>query len=48
MGNGPTNGEQNPDEEYTNDEFFEKNSLLNRTKSTNGLIFFAGTDKARV
>jgi hypothetical protein len=48
MGNGPTNGEQNSNEEYTNEEFFEKNSLLNQTKNTNGLIFFAGTDKARV
>ena len=40
MGNGPTNGETNPDEEYYQ---------TNRTKRNgNGLIFYAGTDKARV
>jgi hypothetical protein len=38
MGNSPTNGE------YSEEDFYDKT----RIKNGNGLIFFAGTDKARV
>ncbi len=50
MGNGPHTGEKTPDEE--NDDGILKKTLqfdgLTRRKSANDLIFFAGTDKARV
>jgi len=50
MGNGPHVGEKTPNEE--NDDGIFKKTLqydgLTRRKSANDLIFFAGTDKARV
>ena len=51
MGNGPTSGEKNSNEEFTADEFYKQTlplEGLNRRKDANDLIFFAGTDKARV
>ncbi len=44
MGNSPTNGQVNPNGEYSEEDFYDKT----RIKNGNGLIFFAGTDKARV
>ncbi|CAF2494573.1 unnamed protein product [Rotaria sp. Silwood2] len=51
MGNGPSNGEKKIDEEQYEDAILKKTlqlGELSRTDSTQGLIFFAGTDKARV
>jgi len=51
MGNGPNGGEKKPNEEFDEDSIFKQTLQLdgsNRRKSTDGLIFFAGTDKARV
>ncbi len=51
MGNGPNGGEKKPNEEFDEDSIFKKTLQFdgsNRRKSTDGLIFFAGTDKARV
>lgn len=50
MGNDSTNGDQENEEDQENSS---KNKTLqirefNRRKSTEGLIFFASTDKARV
>ncbi len=50
MGNGPHTGEKTPNDE--NEDGIFKKALqidgLNRRQSANDLIFFAGTDKARV
>ncbi|CAF0813875.1 unnamed protein product [Rotaria sp. Silwood1] len=51
MGNGPNSGEKKTDEEQYEDAILKKTfqlGELSRTESTEGLIFFAGTDKARV
>lgn len=51
MGNGPHHGEKETDDEHLEDSTLTKNVQLgdlNRTKSTDDLIFFACTDKARV
>jgi hypothetical protein len=51
MGNGTVIGDKKQDEEQRDDENLKKTKqleLLNRTKNADGLIFFAGTDKARV
>ncbi|CAF0782845.1 unnamed protein product [Rotaria sordida] len=51
MGNGSNNGEQQIDEEQYEDIILKKTlqlGELSQTESTEGLIFFAGTDKARV
>lgn len=45
MGNGPNSGEKNPNDENEDNSIFRANL---RRSSANGLIFFAGTDKARV
>jgi hypothetical protein len=48
MGNGPINGEKQPDEEFQETEILKKILPLTRRKSTDGLIFYASTDKAGV
>jgi hypothetical protein len=51
MGNGPNNGEKEPDEEYEEPEIFRKSLQLeglHRPPDPDDLIFFASTDKARV
>ncbi|CAF0896827.1 unnamed protein product [Rotaria sordida] len=51
MGNGSNNEEQQIDEEQYEDIILKKTlqlGELSQTESTEGLIFFAGTDKARV
>jgi hypothetical protein len=50
MGNGPHTGEKTPNDENEDGIFKKALQLdgLNRRQSASGLIFFAGTDKARV
>ncbi len=50
MGNGPHTGEKTPNDENADGIFKKALQLdeLNRRQSANDLIFFAGTDKARV